>query len=314
MKFAFLIAFFISCFVNGFAQLYSEFPGTGFGLVLPDSTFKFMSRGFGSNKYGASILFTNTETDPDLSNTPLKQMMESFRKTAFVPGTTLLLDETTGVDSSRLWKLRVIDSTGERQGSKDNGGIMWVYFSQYKGSATMIAGSYDNKYDALLSNLYYRSFKTFKAVDTAQANRFFPNRISITNDYAPLKYCCSVMGGILLNMAGTFLVTGGDSSYFLVVPMNLKFPSTDPKAMRSYLKRRLEIQTKTDIRILSSGTDSKEGFRSYSMVARTYHGKLLYICIKSDDKGYFEIWGEAYGGNPELMDIFKRIADSLKRN
>jgi len=305
----------VLCLINAHGQTFSEFPGTGFGLLMPDSSFHYSERGFFSKKYRASILLMNTETTPDLSNFSFEKMVEMMRKDLLVPGCTLLSEQTIVPDSGKLMKVSInYDSTDAKPATKGKRGIAWIYFYKQKGSPLMIMGQYDAEYDPVLSDLYYSSLTSFRAVNTERANHYFKNKISITDNYAPLKYAGSVMGGILLNMEGTMRLKGSDSSYCLVVPVDIVITVNNREKMRDYLQARLQIHTKDDVRVLGFGSQVGGNFTtSYYMKAQGNNSRILYICIKADEKGYFEIWGEAYRNNKTLIEVFERIAESLKR-
>jgi hypothetical protein len=46
-----------------------------------------------------------------------------------------------------------------------------------------------------------------------------------------------------------------------------------------------------------------------------YEKKIVFLAIKTDQYGYFEVWGEAYGDNrEEYITLFRKIAESIRRD
>ena len=77
---------------------------------------------------------------------------------------------------------------------------------------------------------------------------------------------------------------------------------------------RIQVHVNADVDVQKWHVSIFGKEKLYSMIANTRQGRLLYLGIKSDEAGYFEIWGEAYRNNKELAVIFERITRSLVRN
>lgn len=296
-------------------QKFAEFPGTGFGLVLPDTSFHYRDRGFVSTKLRAALFLMNMEEEPDASNFRYGKMVEMMFKDLTVPGSTILLDKTVVADSGRIVKTRIAyDTTDAHPAGKGEVGIAWLYFYKYKGSPVVVVGSYEGSGDSILSDLYFSSLKTFGVVDSTRARSYFKNQFAITNDYAPLKYCGEAFGGTLLNMEGKYDITGPDSSYCIIVPINLPFPSLSSRDARDYMRKRVELKGMTDVRVDGPSITYGKAMRLYSVTATGKNQKTIFFAIAADELGYFEIWGEANRGNAELVKVFRKIADSLTRH
>lgn len=307
----------IVCFISANGQTFSEFPGSGFGLILPDSGFRPTEKGFGNEKYEASISLINLETDPDINKSSFETMdqgLAEYKSKDPVQYSKIYLLDTV-IGNGRLIKiLPPNDSSVTGQINKQLTG--WFYYYKYKSFAVLIAGAYDSKYEADLHEPFLKSFLSFKVVDSFLADNFFKSGISITEDIAPLRHADINTPGILLNMQGKYPVTIGDSSYCRIVPVDLIFPLAKPDDVASYLRFRLSIHTKKEILLKQyTYTHGNFGnFRYYSVVKEMDDGRILFFCIKADERGYFEIWGEAYHNNKKLVDIFNKISDSLKRD
>ena len=298
-------------FTNGQLK-FKTFPGTGFGIVVPDSNYIDREGGFVNKKLQARITLINQEAD--FSNIKFGEFMNMMLQEIITKGVTVLSDQVISPDSSRIIKLVIdYDITNEAPANKGRKDVTWFYFYNYDQKPILLMAAYPLESDIQIGESILKSIKTLKNIDKSVTRELFKNNFSITEDHAPLKYCGSSLGGIRLNMHGKFHFTGGDSSYCLIVPSTIALPKAKPDSMRTYMLNRLQIQVDDNVATQSWRISNEGKFILYEITGTT-NTKLLYLAIKSDSDGYFEIWGVCFNQNKQLIGIFKKIAESLQRN
>jgi hypothetical protein len=253
--------------------------------------------------------------EADMGNYKYNEFVKIMLLDILRPGVTVLSDQVVSVDSSRIMKVIVnYDSTDAKPATKGRKDVRWFYFYNYHQKPILLMASYPLESDKLLSENILKSLKTFKSIDNANSKKIFKNSFTITDDHEPLKYCGPSFNGIRLNLEGKNNLTGGDSSYCLIIPITIMLPKAKPDSMRNYLLSRLQIHAKDDIKAESWSINNSGKYILYEMTAKATDNRLLYLGIKSDVNGYFEIWGEAFRNNKELIAAFKKISGSLERN
>jgi hypothetical protein len=316
----FFLLLMISCSFKGISQCtYTQFPGSGFGLILPDSNYRYTTRGifgnfgFYNDKTDAFFLLVNLHTDPDIDTSAYRDMikMKSKDSANFYKG--IVFEKIVLPDSGWIFKSNLGADSSQPLDNDNKPMSAWIYFYNYRGFHLLLIGGYDLKNDSALHDPFVRSLESLRPVDTLLAENFFKKGFTITDDYAPLKYAGKKFGGTLLNMEGKEDITGKDSSYCLIFPVDIIFTVTSPDNARSYLKKRLQLHEKNEVHTGAFGKSISGPYRTYYMTAETIDGRILYFCIKTDPRGYFEIWGEAYHNNKKLIDVFEKISSSLWR-
>jgi hypothetical protein len=313
MKIRFTIIFILITFLAVAQANFKEFPGTGFGVVLPDSNYIYKEQGFYNKELHVTFFLMNQEAD--LSNLKYNEFLKMMLRDILRPGITVLSDKIVSADSSRIIKVIVnYDSTDEKPATKGAKDITWFYFYNYNQKPILLTAFYPIESDKLLGENILRSLKTFKNIDNSNSKKIFKNSFTITEDYAPLKYCGPSFGGIRLNIQGKYHFSGGDSSYCLIIPMTIPLSKSKGDSMRSYLLNRLQIHVNADVAVQSWRINNTGNYILYEMTGQTNTDRLLYLGIRSDSDGYFEIWGESYHHNTNLISVFKKISESLRRN
>lgn len=313
MKTYFTLAFLFTTFISRTQSNFREFTGTGFGLTLPDTGYIYKEGAFINRQTKVSFLLINH--GEDFSNIKFNEFYKMMMMDVERPGTTILSNEIVSADSNRIIKtITDYDITDIHPATKGKKDVHWLYFYNYQNKPIVLLVAYDLEKDKEYSDNIYRSLKSLKSIDAASSKKLFKSSFIITDDYAPLKYVGHSFGGIRLNMHGQYRFTGGDSSYCLIIPMSIQLPRPKPDSMRAYLLSRLDIHANMDVAVQSWHITNSGGYVLYEIIAQSSDAKLLYLAIKSDSNGYFEVWGEAYHDNKELIKAFRKIAGSLKRD
>ena len=263
MKKLYLITMLIlpALFTNGQSK-FKTFPGTGFGILLPDSNYTEREGGFVNKKLQARISLINQEAD--MSNIKFGEFNNMMLQEIMTKGVTVLSDEVISPDSNRIIKVVVdFDITDERPASKGRKDVTWFYFYNYHQKPILLMAAYPLEADAQIGESILKSIKTLKNINKSVTRQLFKSDFSIVEDYAPLKYCGPSLGGIRLNMHGKFDFTGGDSSYCLIVPSTIALPKAKPDSMRTYMLNRLQIHADDNVRTQSWRTSNDGKFIIY---------------------------------------------------
>jgi hypothetical protein len=182
----------------------------------------------------------------------------------------------------------------------------------------VIMGAYDMEHDALLSPAYLRSFLSVTATNNDSIKALFKLHFNITKDYAPLKFGGYMLGGYALSETGLY-PKEGELQCFIVPYNNMEVKDGD--VLRDLLSKRLFLHEKKGESLHEYYThrstttgDGKTSRYAQDVLDVKDQKKIVFLAIKTDQYGYFEIWGEAYGDKrEEYIALFRKIAESIKR-
>jgi hypothetical protein len=316
----------IASFANAqkLVPIKKEIPGTGLSILLPDTSFKYgeekIAKNFTSENLSAGIGLSTEMTDGPLT---FEEITKAFLSDFSQPSIKIELDTAVTVAGMQARVFKVIihtDTTATNSTKTGSINIAWMAFYNFNNKPLNLVGMYQNQDDAKMHDPFLKSFLSLTKNNDKSVNELFKKSFSITNDYAPLKFVNHNLDGFFLNMTGTWETEPKDSSYCLVVPYKTSI-DTRQEFLDNYGSNRLSIH--------ASGGNSIEGMHwrgTYSNSSKTVvywqdavetldKKRIVYLYIKCDEHGYFEVWGEAYGPNKkDLIPVFKKIAESLKRN